>query len=232
MTILHSECVLGCDGLPFDFSTQRVGSCDSEILLLDEGNVLATRVANINFVGPRVQASGTGLAKTVTVWGGEAATAAAPATGPTGTPAFGAPLYQVSSIGELWHFIPGVGWRPIADYAQLETTNFGIAVPANAFTTVAQIVAPRAGKAIITAAVGVDVSGTPSTVTQLTSAIRINGFTFSQDNSTTVGNGSATNNGSLALSVVVQAGDIFEAAAFSSDRIADARGNIQLQYVS
>jgi hypothetical protein len=60
--------------------------------------------------------------------------------------------WGVNTLGETLHYMPGVGWKIVADLYKKETLYPNVAnIPAGAFTLVGSYVAPRGGDLLVTA---------------------------------------------------------------------------------
>jgi len=206
------------------------------LTIQDEGASLATAPTTIDFTGPRVRASGNGATKTVAVWGGEAPTTGAPATGPAAAPTFGQPLWATSTLGEQWHFIDGLGWRPLANlYGQNIARPADIAVPAGTLTTLNSFVAPRAGRMVVDSTTSAVPSGNAlGNSFEWTAAILVNGTPVAvseQDHFYAAGFPVTLQ--TTAVFVDVAAGDVVSVAGrFLHDSATAAGGNMHYQYVS
>jgi len=206
------------------------------LTIQDEGASLATAPDTINFTGPRVQASGNGATKTVAVWGGEPPTTGVPATGPAAAPTFGQPLWATSTLGEQWHFIDGLGWRPLANlYGQAIARATDVPVPAGTLTTLNSFVAPRAGRMLVDAFTSAVAAGNSAgDGFEWTVAILVNGIVVgvSEQDHFYVAVFPVSLQ-TAAVFVDVAAGDVVSIAGrFLHDAAVNAGGNMNYQYVA
>ena len=114
----------------------------------EEGANLSTAVGVLNFVGPNITATGAGATTTVIVNVAPVTSTGVPATGPAAAPAnLNVRNLATSTIGEVWEYLPGTGWRVVADNYSVEVINAVSSVlAANVTTTVVTTTMPRSGK--------------------------------------------------------------------------------------
>jgi Collagen triple helix repeat (20 copies) len=145
----------------------------------------------------------------------------APAAGPTAAPADPyARNFAVSTVDETWEYLPGIGWRVVADRFTTElSTSSNIPTIATTWTTANSFVAHRDGNVVVTSLV---TTGTAVGATQ-SGGIAINGVFKTYDNdagmspvgTSTGSHASNGNNAASAWSGAVVAGDIITNAGIT-----------------
>jgi hypothetical protein len=145
-------------------------------------------------------------------------------------PAAGESEWAVNLLGETLHYAPGLGWK-IVDNKYDAAVGGNVAITsANTWTTVASLVAPRAGKVIINANVGAAQNGT--TYTGVSSRITVAGNQYTVDNSDIVGFAGFkhTNNASLSTIATVAAGDIIAISSIITADTGTSSGELRYIY--
>jgi hypothetical protein len=94
-------------------------------------------------------------------------------------------VWGVNTLGEILHYAPGLGWKIVANFygTQASQPAGTIPTPVGTWTTAVSLVAPRAGRVIVTAHVFVE----NSTHAALAGGLSINGIVQPASNSGAVG---------------------------------------------
>lgn len=186
----------------------------------EEGTNVSTAVTTLNAVGPNVTMTGTGATATITVNVAPVVATGVPATGPAAAPAnLNVRNLAVSTLDEVWEYLPTIGWKPVADLYTTEVLkSTPTPTPIGAWTPAVSVVAPRSGTVVITTVATV----APANFYSMSSSgIRVDGIVKSYDNNDVAGTtGSAFGsppsisyqgtNSATAWSGRVAAGDLIE----------------------
>ena len=89
--------------------------------------------------------------------------------------------WGVNTLGETLHYMPGVGWKIVADFFKLDTTYANPPLPNATFTTLFSYTVPRAGRILATATLDATNNIYPSKVRLL---MRKNTGTYTVDTGT------------------------------------------------
>lgn len=72
--------------------------------------------------------------------------------------------WGVNTLGETLHYMPGVGWKIVADFFKLDTTYANPAIPTGVFTPLFSFTAPRAGRILATSTLDSIADAAPSKI--------------------------------------------------------------------
>lgn len=109
--------------------------------------------------------------------------------------------WGVNTLGETLHYMPGVGWKIVADHFKIDTTYTNPPLPNAVFTTLFSYTVPRAGRILATATLDATNNVYPSKIRLL---MRKNTGTYTVDTGTS---------GSAADGVGMEVTDQYEVAA-------------------
>ena len=189
----------------------------------EEGVNLSTTVSALNFVGANITATGAGATTTVTVNVAPVTSTGVPATGPAAAPTnLNVRNLAVSVIGEVWEYLPAIGWRVVADPYAVASVAGTAAAPLGPFTagawvSGASVTAPRAGRVVIASHVQVQTPTASGGPQAIATGLNKNGTLIRQINVGTSGpaaggvltHASANEDLSTSWTGIVAAGDVF-----------------------